>query len=228
MNLLRNNSGFVSIYIFLFLGLVILVETILILKIFSQSRNNLRKDNGIFICQEQLKSCVASSAKLSKEQTSQIQVQNTPNPKDTNGDLKCQKEIDFWKYLPENLKQKTYKQGIVSPGQSTYDIFPLAWSKDCQRQAFLVELVGREGDAYISKDIHYRGVYIFDDKTQQIKLAYSISPEFTVDEEGYESNFWFAQDKYIFVVTTKKTKKEFISKRYEYDVSLDKIKPSGE
>lgn len=169
-----------------------------------------------------------SSTESPSGRLTQNQLQNTQDSKDPKRDLKCLDEIDLWQYLPEDLKKKTYKQGIVTSGQSTYDIFPLAWSKSCQRQAFLIELVGRGADAYTSKDFEPRGLYIFDNKTQQIKLAYLMPTEFTLDEEAYESNFWFTEDKYIFVVTTKKTKKEFISRRYEYDVNLGKIQPSGE
>ena len=170
----------------------------------------------------------ANSMELSQGQLTQNQTQGTQDSQRQKRDLKCTEQIDFWQYLPENLKDKTYKDGIISPGQSTYDIFPLAWSKNCQWQAFLLELVGRDADAYTSNDFQPRGVYIFDNDTKKIKLAYSMPTDFTLDEEAYESNFWFAEDKYIFVVTTKKTKKEFISRRYEYDVTLDKVEPSGE
>ena len=140
---------------------------------------------------------------------------------------KCNKDLDLWSFLPENLKKETYKKGVVPPGEATYDLSPLAWTKDCNKLAFLLELVGRGGGAYQEEDFKPRGVYIFDNKNQSIKVARLIAKNVSIDPKVTDSNYWSGSDEYIFVEITNPLKSEFSGKRYKYDdktgqVTLDK------
>lgn len=135
---------------------------------------------------------------------------------------RCKKKADIWSYLPEGLKSRTYKKGAIAAGASTYDMIPLNWSDDCTILPFLIELVGREADAYEQEDFKPRGLYLFNDIDKKIRSVFILDKDLYIDNSVNESNFWF-QGKYIFVASTSEGESVFTKKRYEYDPKIEKL-----
>lgn len=139
--------------------------------------------------------------------------------------ISCSKDPDekpeIRDFLPEKIKNKVGEKEIPEDIR-TYDLYPLAWSKDCSKLAFLIELVGRGAGAYKPQDFEQRGIYIFNDITKEVKLAKLLSIDHSIDSQAYDSNFWSGEN-YIFVESTNKSKSEWTSKRYEYDSNTGKV-----
>ncbi len=102
-----------------------------------------------------------------------------------------------------------------SAGRATYDLIPLAWSKDCSKQAFLLELEGRDADAYKNADISQRGLYVYQVKDNIVKMIYPIPNRIFLDTNVKNSNFWSDGD-YVFAETTNQNEGTFTDERYIY------------
>lgn len=140
---------------------------------------------------------------------------------------RCNKNVDIWQFLPKEIQGKTYKKGIISPGQSTYDLILLKWSDDCKYLPFILELVGRGAEAYGPEDFKPRGLYILDDNLKQIKTVKLVAINSFIDYLEPYSNYWFGE-KYVFSESEDDGKSQFVTKRYNYDFSTNLLAPHEE
>lgn len=122
--------------------------------------------------------------------------------------------VDVWQYLSKNLQSRTYKKNVISPGEATYDLYILSWSKDCRFLPFVLELVGRGGGAYSAEDFEPRGLYLFDNNSKQIKAIKKNLPNYYFNLEN-KSNYW-VQGKYVFS-ESEKAEGQYLQKEYIYD-----------
>ncbi len=128
--------------------------------------------------------------------------------------VKCKKDINIWNSLSKELKDNTTNKGTSEI--LTYDYTQLAWSDDCTKLPFIIELVGRGGGAYNATHFKPRGLYLYDDGTKKVTPIKLISENSTIDYSQYGSNHW-SDDSYIFVISTKKSESEFVNYKYNYD-----------
>jgi hypothetical protein len=135
---------------------------------------------------------------------------------------RCNKNIDIWEYLPDELRKRSYKKDVVPIGSATYDPYSLEWSYDCKYLPFVIELVGRGSEAYESKDYDARGLYIYNDLDKTVGDVFLFADSFMLDITEHGSNYWFS-NKYIFVVTTDVRKNRIVKTRYEYNVNTDTL-----
>lgn len=142
--------------------------------------------------------------------------------------IECHKnpdeEPEIWQFLPEEIRKKTYKKDIIGSSAATYDIYPLSWSRNCDKLAFNLELVGRNVEAYDDEDYKPRGIYILDTTTKKIEIVKFTPRDYTVTSSAFDSNFWTSDEKYVFVEVTNQTKNIWISKRYQYDSMTGQVK----
>jgi len=137
-------------------------------------------------------------------------------------------EAQIWEHLSDDLKDKTYRRGAVSPGEATYEITLLKWTNDCEYVAFLVELVGREAGAYSQEDYKYRGVYIYEEESKEVRTLMLMPEELLFDEGEYGSNLWTHDDQYRFVLSESVKQGKFLKTRYLYDLKSNKLSKSVE
>lgn len=201
--------GFLSAWISIYFIKIFLNKTppVLIQKIYEKTQENNELQSQINQLQKKLRSLLEKS-----DQFYTTSISCSKNPGD---------DPNIRDFLPDKIKNKVGEKEILGDIR-TYELSPLAWSKDCSKLAFLVELVGRDAGAYTPEDFEQRGIYIFNEITKEIKLAKLLSNDNTVDSTAYDSNFW-SGDKYIFVEVTNKSKSEWVSKRYEYDSKTGRV-----
>lgn len=131
-----------------------------------------------------------------------------------------------WEYLPNEVKDETYKKDRVSAGEATYQIYLLKRSNDCKYLAFMIELEARGGGAYDDEDYKNRGVYIFDSEEKKIITAMMMPKDLFFDKDEYGSNLWISDNKYQFVLSESTKQGDFVKTRYTYDLKNNKLSKS--
>lgn len=128
---------------------------------------------------------------------------------------RCKKTSRIWNSLPEALRKRTFDERYNRSSSSTYQITPLIWSPDCSKLPFILELVGRGTGAYTNEDYKPRGIYIYDDSTNQVSLIKLHSGD--IDYEGFSTNIWSGENLYIFEENRDGQKSQSTKLRFEYN-----------